>query len=96
MAQPAAKLAKIGFLSALGESSLVIRETAFRAGLKELGYVEGKTFVIERRYADGDAERLRSFAEELVRLKVDVIVTTGPTTTPAAKATRSEDTRTAR
>ena len=80
---------RIGFLSALGESSLVIRETAFRAGLKELGYVEGKTFVIERRYADGDAERLRSFAEELVRLKVDVIVTTGPTTTPAAKQATS-------
>ena len=82
-------MAKIGFLSALGEASLVSREAAFRAGLKELGYVEGKTFVIERRYADGDPERLRLAAEELVRLKVDVILSTGPTTTPAAKRATS-------
>jgi putative ABC transport system substrate-binding protein len=92
------KIARIGFLSALGEASLVAREAAFRAGLKELGYVEGKTYVIERRYSDGDAERLQRQAEELVRLKVDVIVTTGPTTTPAARketATKSKASGTA-
>jgi putative ABC transport system substrate-binding protein len=89
LAQPAAKIAKIGFLSALGEASLVAREAAFRAGMKDLGYVEGKTYVIERRYSDGDAERLQRQADELVRLKVDVIVTTGPTTTPAAKKATS-------
>ena len=89
LAQPSSKIAKIGFLSALGEASLVAREAAFRAGLKDLGYVEGKTYVIERRYSDGDAERLQRQADELVRLKVDVIVTTGPTTTPAAKKATS-------
>ena len=88
-AQPPAKIAKIGFLSALGEKSLMTREAAFRAGLKDLGYVEGRTYVIERRFADGDAERLQRQAEELVRLNVDVIVTTGPTTTPAAKKATS-------
>ena len=89
LAQPPAKIARIGFLSALGETSLITREAAFRAGLKELGYVEGRTYVIERRYADGDPERLQRQADELVRLKVDVIVTTGPTTTPAAKKATS-------
>jgi putative ABC transport system substrate-binding protein len=84
-AQPSGKIAKVGFLSALGEAALLTRENAFRAGMKELGQVEGKTFVIEHRFADGDPERLRLQAEELVRLKVDVIVSTGPTTTPAAK-----------
>jgi putative ABC transport system substrate-binding protein len=88
-AQPSSKLARIGFLSALGETSLVAREAAFRAGLKELGYVEGKTYVIERRYSDGDTERLQRQADELVRLKVDVIVTTGPTTTPSARKATS-------
>jgi putative ABC transport system substrate-binding protein len=89
LAQPSGKIARIGFLSALGEASLVSREAAFRAGLKELGYVDGKTYVIERRFADGDAERLQKQANELVQLKVDVIVTTGPTTTPAAKKATS-------
>ena len=89
LAQPSPKIVRIGFLSALGEASLITREAAFRAGLKDLGYVEGKTYVIERRYSDGDAERLQRQADELVRLKVDVIVTTGPTTTPAAKKATS-------
>ena len=89
LAQPSARIAKIGFLSALGEASLITREAAFRAGLKDLGYVDGKTYVIERRFSDGDAELLQRQADELVRLKVDVIVTTGPTTTPAAKKATS-------
>ncbi len=89
LAQPTPKIAKIGFLSALNAESMAHREEAFRAGMKDLGYVEGKTFVIERRYAYGDPARLRSLAEELVRMKVDVIVSTGPTTTPAAKRATS-------
>jgi putative ABC transport system substrate-binding protein len=88
-AQAPAKIVKIGFLSALGETSLIARETAFRSGMKDLGYVEGKTYVIERRFANGDAGMLQQQADELVRLKVDVIVTTGPTTTPAAKKATS-------
>src|SRR4029453_19566388 len=47
---------------------------AFPRGMRELGYVEGKNLVIEWRFADGEAERLPDFAAELVRLKVDVIV----------------------
>ena len=88
-AQQSAKVPTIGFLSALGASSMAPREEAFRLGLKELGYVEGKTFIFERRYAEVDPERLRSYAMELARLKVDVIVTTGPTTTPAARQATS-------
>ena len=61
------------------------RIEAFRQGLRELGYVEGKNIVIEWRYAEGKLDRLPALAAELVRLKVDVIVTAGPTATRAAK-----------
>ena len=54
-----------------------MRLEAGRAGLRDLGYVEGKTFVIESRSADGKYDRLPQLAEELVRLKVDLIVTFG-------------------
>ena len=70
LSQPSSKIAKIGFLSALGEASLITGEAAFRAGLKDLGYVEGKTYVIERRYSDRDAERLQRQAQELVEFCV--------------------------
>jgi putative ABC transport system substrate-binding protein len=59
---------------------------AFRQGLRELGYVEGQSLVIEYRSADGREERFQSLAEELVRLKVDLIVTRGTPATRAAKA----------
>jgi len=62
---------------------------AFRQGLRELGYVEGKNVVIDWRSADGKVERLSALAAELVRLKVDIIVTTGPTPTRAAKEATS-------
>ena len=58
---------------------------AFRQGLRELGYVEGKNIVIEWRYAEGKLDRLPALAAELVRLKVDVIVTAGRIATRAAK-----------
>jgi putative ABC transport system substrate-binding protein len=54
-------------------------------GLRELGYVEGKNFVLEYRWSAGSVERLRAHAAELVRLGVDVIVTGGPLATRAAK-----------
>ena len=57
----------------------------FRLGLRELGYVEGKNIIIEYRYAEGKLDRLPELAAELVRLKVDVIVTAGPSATRAAK-----------
>ena len=53
------------------------RTQAFRQGLRELGYVEGKNIVIEWRRHEGKVDRLRALATELVRLKVDVIVVTG-------------------
>ena len=61
------------------------RIEAFRQGLRELGYLEGKNIVIEYRHAEGKLDRLSELAAELVRVKVDVIVMTGPTSTRAAK-----------
>jgi ABC-type uncharacterized transport system substrate-binding protein len=62
------------------------RFDTFRRGLRQLGYTEGKDIVIEHRSADGKLDRLNELAAELVRLKVDVIVTAGPSGTRAAKA----------
>jgi putative ABC transport system substrate-binding protein len=62
---------------------------AFRAGLKELGYIEGKNIVIEYRWAEGNVNRLRELAAELVRLNVDVIVVGGSSTVLAAKQATS-------
>jgi putative ABC transport system substrate-binding protein len=84
-AQQATKVPRIGYLSATSPSVNPTRIEAFRQGLRELGYVEGKNIIIDWRYADGKLDRLRELAAELVRLKVDVIVTGGPTTTPAVK-----------
>jgi putative ABC transport system substrate-binding protein len=79
---------RVGVLLALSHSAISDRIQAFREGLRELGYVEGKTIVVEYRYADGKFERLPDLATELAQLKVDVIVTGGPTATrPAKKAT---------
>src|SRR6476469_7872329 len=58
---------------------------AFRQGLRELGYEEGRNIVIEYRWAEGKPERMRELAEELVRLKVDVIVAPSSVYTEAAK-----------
>ena len=70
-------------------STISARTEAFRRGLRELGYVEGKNIVIEYRYAEGKLDRLPALAAELVRLKVDVIVTAGPLPTRAAKEATS-------
>jgi putative tryptophan/tyrosine transport system substrate-binding protein len=89
-AQQPARMSRIGFLSAASSSNITIlpRIEAFRQGLRELGYIEGKNIVIDYRYADGKQDRLKELAAELVRLKVDVIVTGGPTATrPAKEAT---------
>ncbi len=84
-AQQAKKVPRIGFLIATSPSTNATRIEAFRQGLHELGYVEGKNIVVEYRYAEGKADRVRELAAELVRLKVDVIVTGGATDTGAAK-----------
>ncbi|HEU4344460.1 MAG TPA: ABC transporter substrate-binding protein [Candidatus Binatia bacterium] len=85
VAQQPAKVPRIGFLNAASPSAILARYEAFRQGLRELGYVEGKNVVIEYRYAEGKLDRLRELAAELVRLKVDVIVTAGPSATRSAK-----------
>jgi len=84
-AQQAKKVPRIGFLSSLSPSSISARTEAFRQGLRELGYVEGKNIVFEWRYAEGKTERLPDLAADLVRLKVDVIVTGGPSVNRFAK-----------
>jgi putative ABC transport system substrate-binding protein len=84
-AQQTGKVPRIGYLVAASPSSNPARIEAFRQGLRELGYVEGKNIFIEWRYAEGKLDRLPALAAELVLLKVDVIVTSGPTVTRAAK-----------
>jgi putative tryptophan/tyrosine transport system substrate-binding protein len=88
-AQQLTKIPRVGYLSVISPStSGPSREEAFRQGLRELGYVEGKNIVIEYRHAEGKRDRLSALAAELVRLKVDVIVTGGPASTrPAKEAT---------
>jgi len=86
--QPAAAIPRIGFLGVSTPAAWASRIEAFRAGLRDLGYVEGKNIVIEFRYAQGQFERLPQLAAELVRLKVDVIVThTVPGALAAKQAT---------
>jgi len=77
---------RIGYLSALSRSAESFRIDGFLQGLRDLGYAEDKGCGIEYRFADGQYDRLPQFASELVSLKMDVIVTTGPTSTRAAKA----------
>ena len=87
-AQQSTKIPRIGFLYVAFPSTSPARVEAFRQALRELGYVEGKNIVIEYRYAEGKLDRLPALAAELVRLKVDVIVTGGPAATrPAKEAT---------
>ena len=88
-AQQPAKATPIGYLSGALLSATAARHESFRQGLRELGYVEGKNIVIEWRSAEGKPDRLPALAAELVRLKVDVIVTGGGTSTRAAKAATS-------
>jgi putative ABC transport system substrate-binding protein len=88
-AQQPTKIPRIGFLSASSLEALSSRIEAFRQGLRDLGYIEGKNIVIEWRSAEGKLDRLPALASELVRLKVDIIVTAGPSLTHAAKEATS-------
>jgi ABC-type uncharacterized transport system substrate-binding protein len=87
-AQQPAKIPRIGYLSGGSLSALTDRIEAFRQGLQALGYVEGKNIVIEWREAKGNFDHVRKLADELVRLKMDVIVSPGPAVTrPLKQAT---------
>jgi len=89
-AQQPKKIPRIGYLAATSLSANAVLIEAFRQGLRELGYAEGKNIVIEWRSAEGKLDRLPAFAAELVHLKVDVIVTAGQSSTrPANEATRT-------
>jgi ABC-type uncharacterized transport system substrate-binding protein len=84
-AQQPKKVPRIGGLYAGTPSTQLARMEAFRQGLRELGYVEGKNIIIEYRYAEGKYDRLPALAAELVRLKVDIIITGGSPATAVAK-----------
>jgi ABC-type uncharacterized transport system substrate-binding protein len=81
-AQQPKKVFRIGFMSATQPQP---RDEAFRQSLRDLGYREGENIVIEWRYAKGKLDRVSRMAADLVRLQVDVVVTTGPTDTRAIK-----------
>jgi putative ABC transport system substrate-binding protein len=84
-AQQAKEVPRIGFLGFTSLSAIAARIEAFRQGLREFGYVEGKNIVVEYRSAEGELDRLPGLAAQLVRLKVEVIVTSGPSVTRAVK-----------
>src|SRR5215467_11238490 len=84
-AQQPGKVYRVGLLEVVPVASNATNLAAFRQGLKELGYAEGQNFVMEYRSADGRPERFPGLAEELLRVKIDVIVTRG---TPAAIAAK--------
>jgi len=85
LAQQPTKIPRIGFLGGGSATANAGRVEAFRQGLREHGYAEGKNIVIEYRWAEGKLDRLPALAAELVRLKVDIIVSAGPTVTRVAK-----------
>jgi putative ABC transport system substrate-binding protein len=84
-AQQPTKVPRIGFLDTSTASGSAVLVDVFRQELSKLGWIEGKNITIEYRNADGKLDRLSEHAAELVRLKVDVIVTAGPAPTRAAK-----------
>jgi putative ABC transport system substrate-binding protein len=88
-AQPLARVARIGFLGSASASGSAKSVEALRTGLRDLGYVEGKNMVIEFRWAEGRYDRLSALVAELIRLKVDLIVTHGTPGTRAAKKATS-------
>jgi putative tryptophan/tyrosine transport system substrate-binding protein len=89
-AQQLTKVPRIGYLSGSSPSAIAARIELFRQGLRELGYVEGKNILIEWRFAEGKLDRLPELSAELVRVKVDIIVSAGPAVTrPAKEATNT-------
>jgi putative tryptophan/tyrosine transport system substrate-binding protein len=87
MAQQPAKIPRIGVLGLANPNAYAAQLAAFRGGLKDLGYVEGRNIAIEYRWADGHYDRLKELAAELAGLKVDVIVTHGAGSAAAKSVT---------
>jgi putative tryptophan/tyrosine transport system substrate-binding protein len=89
-AQEAKRIPRVGILFGASPSANAGRVEAFRGGLQELGYIDGKNIVIEVRYADGKLDRLPALTAELFRLNVELIVTAGPAVTrPVKEATNT-------
>ena len=86
-AQQPLKIARIGYLSAASAPDVNVE--SFKEGMRSLGYVEGRDFVVEIRYAQRDYSRFPALVEELLRAKADLIVTGGPATQAAPFAGRS-------
>ena len=90
-AQQTGKAVRIGYLSPLSAAADSAHGEAFRQGLRDLGYVEGRNFVIEARYADGKFARLPDLAADIVRLKVDVIVAAADPSGTSRPTSNSDD-----
>ena len=85
-AQQPAKVPRVGFVSGTGDANNPgLNVEAFRQGLRDLGYVEGKTIQLEYRYIEGKSERIASLVTDLIQLKVDVLVTASLASTRVAK-----------
>ncbi len=88
-AQQPAKVPRIAYVAAASLAANANRVEAFKQGLRELGYVEGKNIVVEWRFADGEDSRLPALVAELLRLKIDIIVAGGPSVTGVAQRATS-------
>jgi putative tryptophan/tyrosine transport system substrate-binding protein len=89
-AQQAAKIPRIGYVSGSGPNNPGPEAEAFRQGLRDLGYIEGKNILVEYRYQEGKAERGPSLVAELIQLKVDVLVLVpSPAIRAAKQATKT-------
>src|SRR4030095_5914564 len=85
-AQEPRKVPRVGYMTSTGNSNDPGPSgQAFRQGLQDLGYIEGKNILLEYRYVEGDPNRIPGWLAELVRLKVDVLVAPSPTAIRAAK-----------
>jgi putative ABC transport system substrate-binding protein len=88
-AQQPATIPRVVYLSVDIASSMAPRVDSFRRGLRDLGYVEGKNIVVESRFSDGKVDRLSALVTEILQLRVDVIVSAGPSVTRPVKAATS-------
>ena len=90
-AQQSAKIPRIGYVSGTGDRKTPgLQVEAFRQGLRDLGYVEGKNILIEHRYTEGNQDRAPRLVAELIQLNVDVLVaTTSPAIRAAKQATKT-------
>jgi putative ABC transport system substrate-binding protein len=88
-AQQPGKVSRVGFLTTVPFAAITARKEAFRQGLRELGYLEGKNILIEWRSADGREDRLPPLAHELAELRLDIIVSAGSPVTRSLKQATS-------